>query len=153
MKIDLAIENVLIYLVVFLVLAFVIYFTTPTIREAVSDIFASGSSDGSGNGETMTGNPECRDADLTIYSCEYSNSTGILNLILENTGAVELTNLGATLIYEDESVSSQVDFDETLIPGSMRSFTITNVNKEALAVTVVTNCPSVIRGEMCSRGE
>lgn len=145
-----SVENAMIVLVVLVVLVFLAYFTLPALRRI---LFSERSTENFGSSDTTTTvpvSPECRGADMNIYSCIYHNSTKVLNVILENTGSIELRELQATLIYADESVSGAVEFDETLPPGEMHSFTISNVNKEAIGVTVHTHCPSLIKGDMCA---
>ncbi len=99
--------------------------------------------------ETNETQSECMYAEFSIYSCEHVNSTDTVNLILDNTGDVELRNLKAITILSNSSILGSHDLNGTLT--GIESFSISNVNHTFSKILVKTHCPEISREKTCSR--
>lgn len=93
---------------------------------------------------------QCRFADFAVYSCLYTNSTKKLNLILENLRAVELRELKLYIIYANDTVSPEIELNETLLAGTIKSYTISDVDAFS-KILVKTHCPELSKESVCSR--
>jgi flagellin-like protein len=91
---------------------------------------------------------QCRFASFKIYSCTHLNSTGTLNLILENQKEIELDDLTVYLIFANTSVSDGIPLNKTLTGGALKSFSLSNV-PEFSKISVKTNCPDVYDEKTC----
>ena len=103
--------------------------------------------------ETNETEAECRFADFNIYSCTYFNGSSTVSLILKNEKNIELRDLKAFLIFPNMSVSSPILLGGTLPPGgTLKSFTLTNVNDPFLRLSVSCHCPEAVKEKVCSKG-
>lgn len=92
---------------------------------------------------------ECRFAEFSIYSCSYVNSTGSLNIILENLENTELKELKLYAVYGDGTLSNEISLNETLNAGSLQSYTITGITWPFSLITVKTHCAELSRSKSC----
>ena len=95
--------------------------------------------------QTVTG--ACNYANFRIYSCFYNQTSGKLNLILENIQTVELTDLRVNIIYPNASIST-VKLNSSLGAGTLQGFSIDNI-PNFTKIVIKTQCPELSRESSC----
>lgn len=93
---------------------------------------------------------ECRFADFMIYSCNYNSTSRRVNLILENIRDIELKKLKAYFIFPNATVSDAYNLNATLPGGTLKSFTISNVD-DFSKISIRTHCPDVYKEKACTK--
>ncbi|MFH1623408.1 MAG: hypothetical protein ABIA12_02760 [Candidatus Aenigmatarchaeota archaeon] len=96
------------------------------------------------------GEGDCTSAKFLIYSCAYSESGKTLNLVLQNTGGIELNSLRAFLTFQDGSTSNPMSLDGALNTETLKAFKIEGVENRVSSVSVFTHCPGIVEEKVCS---
>lgn len=95
--------------------------------------------------ENQTTLTRCSGGNIEIYSCNFNRTTNVFNIILRNTGQIDLTNLVGTAIYPNGTVSPQNLTGTLSSSGSsaILSFNIVNISSDLSKIIITTNCPNV----------
>ncbi len=86
---------------------------------------------------------QCQFADFKIYNCKYNSSTLKLNLILENTRSLELSDLRVYVEYSDTNISLPISLNETLPVGALKTFPALTITRNFSKILIKTQCPDL----------
>ena len=91
---------------------------------------------------------ECNFGNFVVYSCVFSSNSSHVNLILSNTGSVELKDLVAYVIYPNNTVPS-FSLNGTLPTKSLKPFTLAGVSSGYSKINIRTGCSNVFTEVSC----
>jgi len=94
---------------------------------------------------------QCKFANFVFESCTYNSTTQKINFILNNRRNIDLKNLTAYITYTNNTVSSGISLNATLLGNELKSFTISSISSDFSSVLVKTHCPEATASSTCTR--
>jgi flagellin-like protein len=70
---------------------------------------------------------KCQFSDFQIYQCTYNLTSSSLNVILQNLRSNPLDNMVVYLLFTNNSISDQYSLNGTLLGGTYKSYTLSNM--------------------------
>jgi flagellin-like protein len=100
---------------------------------------------------------ECRFSNFEIWSCNLDTASGKLTVTLHNIGIYDISELKIFILLTDNTVTSPISLNGTLLRGEYKSFVLenstTNVSSEKFSKIIVGTglCPDLSRESGCTR--
>jgi flagellin-like protein len=100
---------------------------------------------------------ECRFSNFEIWSCNLNTQTGKLTFTLHNIGQYDIEDLRAFIVLTDNTVTSPIPLNSTLLKGEYKSFILenstTNVASEKFLKLIIGTglCPTLTVESGCMR--
>ena len=100
--------------------------------------------------ERETQEAECQFADFDVFKCSYDSNTSKITLILQNIRRVDLENLTAFVIYQNDSIIPEEGYSlGKLEANRIKTFNLENVSSDYREILITTHCPEVNRRITC----
>ncbi len=94
---------------------------------------------------------QCKFSNFIFESCTYNSTSQRLNFILNNRRNIDLKNLTAYISYSNNSVSSGITLNVSLLGNELKSFSMSGVSSDFSSVLVKTHCPESTASSTCTR--
>lgn len=94
---------------------------------------------------------QCKFANFIFESCSYNSSTQRINFILNNRRNIDLKNLTAYVSYPNNTVSSAIPLNATLLGNELKSFSISTIPSDFSSILIKTHCPEATASSTCTR--
>lgn len=94
---------------------------------------------------------QCKFANFVFESCTYNSTTQKISLILNNRRSIDLKNLTAYITYANNTVSSGISLNATLLGNELKSFSIPSISSDFSSILIKTHCPEATASSTCTR--
>ncbi len=85
---------------------------------------------------------QCTGANFRIYSCLYNSSLNTIDLLLQNTGGVDLSNITAVVIYQN-ATAQNIFLNGTLPRLQILGYRLSNISQDYSRIVITTICPNI----------
>ncbi len=98
-----------------------------------------------------TTDADCKFANFIFDSCTYNSTTQKISFILNNRRNVDLKNLTAYISYPNNTVSSAISLNISLLGNELKSSSISGVPSDFSTILIKTHCSEATTSSTCTR--
>lgn len=91
---------------------------------------------------------ECNFGNFIVHTCSFVSNSSQINLILSNTGTIDLRDINAFVIYPNGSVP-QYTLNGSLPTKTLKPYSLTGVSGGYSKINIRTQCPNVFTEVSC----
>ncbi|MEM4326510.1 MAG: archaellin/type IV pilin N-terminal domain-containing protein [Candidatus Pacearchaeota archaeon] len=93
---------------------------------------------------------QCIGANIRVYDCKYNATLSRADIILQNIGSVDLSNITVNIQYLNASIQS-FSLNGTLNKNTIASYQLNGISSDYSRFIILTPCPGVEATTTCGR--